>query len=121
MKKGENWLQGELKKRGEERRKEEGKTPPPPSSEEWYRNKVRKRAREYEDQEVLLEGETIGIACAITEISDPRKAIRELVESGLGRWARLEAIDTHYVKGGGLLTKRGPRRKQKKTSKNTRE
>lgn len=68
-------------------------------SEAFYRRRVRSFVREkYHNFLIDIKAETVGIACELTGIEDPKSAIEGIVEDALVHWARVEAIE-YALKG----------------------
>ena len=66
-------------------------------SEESLRRGVRNAAKtEFQETELLLSAELIGIACQVTRIEDPAAALQELVDDALHRWARLQMLERRH-------------------------
>ncbi len=77
-----------------------------PRTEAFYRRRLKEAVRgRYKDGTVHLTGETLGLACELTQIADPAAALEEIVSEAVTRWARLQAIDdlAEQVNAGGEL------------------
>ncbi len=76
------------------------KTARPEVTEASLRRAMRVQVRgQHRNQKVSLKGESIGLACQLTGISDPVDAIDALVEDALIRWARLKMLDSVVEQG----------------------
>ena len=64
-----------------------------PPSEQWLRSKVRENAFRFTEQEIILTPEQVSILFATTGIDNTTRAIAELIEDTLTRWARLTVLE----------------------------
>lgn len=82
----------------------------PPTTEASIRAGLRAVAKGYEEQDLTISGEIIGLACEITGVRDPKQAITEVVEDALRRWSRLQVLNSASI-----LSAESPRTSLKKS------
>lgn len=75
-------------------------------SEAYFRDKLKQRADKFSGMSVELSPEQVAIIVGVTNISDPQRALGEVIEDALMRWARLSVLESLANGPSELVTKK---------------